>query len=84
MAARTPRVIVIGAGVGGLVTALSLHEIGLRVDVYERVRSVQPLGVGINLLPHAVRELDALGHPGAAPPPVGRADEPHVLLAPRS
>ncbi len=61
MAARTPRVIVIGAGVGGLVAALSLHEIGVRVDVYERVRSVQPLGVGINLLPHAVRELDALG-----------------------
>jgi 5-methylphenazine-1-carboxylate 1-monooxygenase len=61
MAARTPRVIVIGAGIGGLVTALSIHEIGMRVDVYERVRRVQPLGVGINLLPHAVRELDALG-----------------------
>jgi 5-methylphenazine-1-carboxylate 1-monooxygenase len=61
MAARPPRVIVIGAGIGGLVTALSIHEIGMRVDVYERVRRVQPLGVGINLLPHAVRELDALG-----------------------
>ncbi|HEX4532064.1 MAG TPA: hypothetical protein VIA11_21960 [Acidimicrobiia bacterium] len=61
MAARTPRVIVIGAGIGGLVTALSIHEIGTRVDVYERVRRVEPLGVGINLLPHAVRELDALG-----------------------
>ena len=51
----------VGAGIGGLVTALSLHEIGVRVDVYERVRACQPLGVGINLLPHAVRELDALG-----------------------
>ena len=61
MAAPTPRVIVVGAGIGGLVTALSVHEIGMRVDVYERVRSLQPLGVGINLLPHAVRELDALG-----------------------
>jgi 5-methylphenazine-1-carboxylate 1-monooxygenase len=61
MTARTPRVIVVGAGIGGLATALSIHEIGMRVDVYERVRRVQPLGVGINLLPHAVRELDALG-----------------------
>jgi 5-methylphenazine-1-carboxylate 1-monooxygenase len=61
MAAPTPRVIVVGAGIGGLVTALSVHEVGMPVDVYERVRSLQPLGVGINLLPHAVRELDALG-----------------------
>ena len=36
MAAPTPRVIVVGAGIGGLVTALSVHEIGMRVDVYER------------------------------------------------
>jgi 5-methylphenazine-1-carboxylate 1-monooxygenase len=55
------RVIVVGAGIGGLVTALSLHAIGMPVDVYERVNEVRPLGVGINLLPHAVRELDALG-----------------------
>jgi 5-methylphenazine-1-carboxylate 1-monooxygenase len=54
------RIIVIGAGIGGLTTALSLHEIGIRVDVFESVHKVQPLGVGINLLPHAVRELDAL------------------------
>ena len=60
MARRELRIIVIGAGIGGLVAALSLHEIGARVDVYESVREVRPLGVGINLLPHAVRELDAL------------------------
>ncbi len=57
----TKRVVVAGAGIGGLVTALSLAEIGTSVDVYESVREVRPLGVGINLLPHAVRELDALG-----------------------
>ena len=57
----TSRVLVAGAGIGGLVTALSLAEIGASVDVYESVREVRPLGVGINLLPHAVRELDALG-----------------------
>jgi 5-methylphenazine-1-carboxylate 1-monooxygenase len=54
------RIIVVGAGIGGLTTALSLHEIGVRVDVFESVHDVRPLGVGINLLPHAVRELDAL------------------------
>ena len=51
----------VGAGIGGLVTALSLHEIGAPVEVFDSVREVRPLGVGINLLPHAVRELDALG-----------------------
>ncbi len=54
-------VIVVGAGIGGLATALSLHEIGAPVDVFDSVREVRALGVGINLLPHAVRELDALG-----------------------
>jgi 2-polyprenyl-6-methoxyphenol hydroxylase-like FAD-dependent oxidoreductase len=55
------RVVVVGAGIGGLVAALSLHEIGADVEVHERVPEVRPLGVGINLLPHAVRELDAMG-----------------------
>jgi 2-polyprenyl-6-methoxyphenol hydroxylase-like FAD-dependent oxidoreductase len=54
-------VIVVGAGIGGLVAALSLHQIGADVEVYDSVAEVLPLGVGINLLPHAVRELDALG-----------------------
>jgi 5-methylphenazine-1-carboxylate 1-monooxygenase len=53
--------LVVGAGIGGLAAALSLHEIGKAVDVYDSVREVRALGVGINLLPHAVRELDALG-----------------------
>jgi 5-methylphenazine-1-carboxylate 1-monooxygenase len=77
MAAPTPRVIVVGAGIGGLVTALSVHEVGMRVDVYERVRGLQPLGVGINLLPHAVRELDALG---ILAPVRRRAVEPTSLV----
>ncbi|HEY6427669.1 MAG TPA: hypothetical protein VIX84_10580, partial [Acidimicrobiales bacterium] len=56
-----PRAAVIGAGIGGLATALSLDEIGLAVEVFDAVGEVRPLGVGINLLPHAVRELDAMG-----------------------
>ncbi len=55
------RCVVVGAGIGGLASALSLHEVGAEVSVYDSVRQVRALGVGINLLPHAVRELDAMG-----------------------
>jgi 2-polyprenyl-6-methoxyphenol hydroxylase-like FAD-dependent oxidoreductase len=58
---RLLRFVVVGAGVGGLTTALSLHQIGADVDVFESADELRPLGVGINLLPHAVRELSALG-----------------------
>lgn len=54
-------VLVIGAGIGGLTTALSLHQIGVDCRVYESVETIEPLGVGINTLPHAVRELTELG-----------------------
>ena len=57
----TSDVVIAGAGIGGLVTALSLHECGIGVQLFESVESIRALGVGINLLPHAVRELDALG-----------------------
>lgn len=54
-------VVIIGAGVGGLVLALSLHQAGIGCRVFEAVPEIRPLGVGINLLPHAARELDELG-----------------------
>lgn len=55
------RAIIIGAGIGGLATALSLHAAGIEAVVCESVPEIRPLGVGINLLPHATRELAELG-----------------------
>ena len=54
-------VLIAGAGIGGLTAALALHARGTATTNLERTASLRPLGVGINLLPHAVRELTALG-----------------------
>jgi 5-methylphenazine-1-carboxylate 1-monooxygenase len=62
---KDTEVIIIGAGAGGLILALSLHQIGVSCRVYEAVNEIKGLGAGINLLPHAVRELDELGLVGA-------------------
>ena len=54
-------ILIAGGGVAGLAVALTCHQIGLKVRVFESVREIKPLGVGINLQPSAVRELFALG-----------------------
>ena len=54
-------VIIAGGGIGGLAAALTLHQIGVPCIVFEAVREMRPLGVGINLQPNAVRELYDLG-----------------------
>src|SRR5580698_7098096 len=54
-------VLIAGGGIGGLTLALSLHQIGVAARVFESVTELKPLGVGINVLPHAVRELIELG-----------------------
>jgi len=54
-------VVIAGGGIGGLATALTLHQIGVPCIVFEAVREMRPLGVGINLQPNAVRELYDLG-----------------------
>ena len=58
---RRDHVLIAGGGIGGLVLALTLHEIGVPCTVFEGVRELKPLGVGINLQPNAVRELEDLG-----------------------
>jgi len=55
------KVIVVGGGIGGLSLALSLHQAGIAVRVYEAVDDPIPVGLGINLQPTAVRELTELG-----------------------
>lgn len=54
-------VLIAGAGPGGLTAALALQAQGIPVQLFESVATLKPLGVGINLLPHAVRVLDAFG-----------------------
>ena len=56
-----PTVLIAGGGIGGLALALTLHQIGVRPIVFESVRQMRPLGVGINIQPNAVRELLDLG-----------------------
>ena len=54
-------VAIIGGGIAGLSLALNLHRHGIPCRVYERAPEVKELGVGITLLPHAMREFAALG-----------------------
>jgi 5-methylphenazine-1-carboxylate 1-monooxygenase len=54
-------VVIVGGGIGGLSLALMLHERGIACDVYEAAAVLRELGVGINVLPHAIAELAGLG-----------------------
>lgn len=54
-------VAIVGGGICGLSLALHLNKQGIKARVYERVAEIKPLGVGITLLPHAMREFSALG-----------------------
>ena len=73
-------VLIAGGGIGGLVTALTLHQIGVPVRVFESAREMRPLGVGINLQPHGVRELFDLGVTAAMLDQVGLPAEEWALV----
>ncbi|MGJ4887565.1 flavin-dependent oxidoreductase [Bradyrhizobium sp. HKCCYLRH3099] len=55
------KAIIVGGGIGGLTTALMLRARGIDCEVFEQAESIRELGVGINTLPHAIRELAQLG-----------------------
>ncbi|HSH90086.1 MAG TPA: flavin-dependent oxidoreductase [Ramlibacter sp.] len=55
------KIAIVGGGIGGLSLALALHQHGLACDIYETVPEVREIGVGITLLPHAMRELASFG-----------------------
>ena len=54
-------IIIVGAGIGGLTLGLALHAAGIPCRIFESAAEIRPIGVGINLLPHATRELATLG-----------------------
>src|ERR1700716_3401187 len=54
-------IIIVGAGIGGLTLGLALPAPGIPCRVFESASEIKPIGVGINLLPHATKELAALG-----------------------
>jgi 2-polyprenyl-6-methoxyphenol hydroxylase-like FAD-dependent oxidoreductase len=55
------KIVIAGAGIGGLVAAMCLHRAGFDVEVFEAVSELKPLGVGINIQAGAVRILSSLG-----------------------
>ena len=55
------KAIIVGGGIGGLATALMLHDRGIKAEVYERSAEIREMGVGINTLPHAIKELANIG-----------------------
>ncbi len=57
-------VVIVGGGIGGLTLALTLEKAGIPSRVFESSPEIRPVGVGINLLPHATKELARLGLDG--------------------
>jgi len=55
------KALIVGAGIGGLTAALACHQRGIDCEIYEQSDEVSELGVGINILPNAIRELSGLG-----------------------
>ncbi|MFZ0835924.1 MAG: FAD-dependent monooxygenase [Xanthobacteraceae bacterium] len=75
---RKPRVIVIGAGIGGIAAAAALRKLGVEVAVYERASDLGEVGAGVQIGPNGVKDLRALGlDPGLE----GLAFEPTEIVS---
>ncbi|MBB5075012.1 FAD-dependent monooxygenase [Nonomuraea endophytica] len=55
------KVIIVGGGIGGLATAVALHQRGIQVEVLERAAEFTEVGAGLSIQPNGLRALDALG-----------------------
>ena len=58
---RPIRVVIIGAGIGGLGAACALHRRGFEVEIYERAPRLEEVGAGLQVAPNAVKVYRALG-----------------------
>src|SRR3977135_174706 len=73
------KAIIVGGGIGGLTTALMLRARGIESELFEQSDTIRELGVGINTLPHAIRELAGLGLLDALDAVAIRTDELYYL-----
>src|ERR1700750_2359362 len=73
------KAIIVGGGIGGLTTTLMLRARGIDSELFEQADSIRELGVGINTLPHAIRELAGLGLLDALDAVAIRTDELYYL-----
>ena len=61
----TPKVAIVGGGLGGLAAAAFLHQAGVPAVVYEQARQLREVGAGIMVPPNGARMLRRLGVLGA-------------------
>ncbi|BAY80684.1 monooxygenase FAD-binding protein [Calothrix parasitica NIES-267] len=57
------KIAIVGAGLGGLTSAVALHKKGFNVEVYEKAQDFRPVGGGLGLLPNGSKILDKI-YPG--------------------
>src|SRR6201985_468810 len=76
---KAMKAIIVGGGIGGLTTALMLRTRGIACELFEQSETIRELGVGINTLPHAIRELAGLGLLDALDAVAIRTDELYYL-----
>jgi salicylate hydroxylase len=63
---RTPKIAIIGGGIGGLAAALALKRRGIEFAVYEQAANLGEIGAGLTLSPNAMKAFRALGFEDAA------------------
>jgi FAD-dependent urate hydroxylase len=55
------KVVIIGAGIGGLTTGIALRQVGYRVEIYDKAQKLRPAGAAISLWSNGVKVLNRLG-----------------------